>query len=62
VVEREGVTRRALLTVGSHDKYFAQRLRGLRETLDAVRQNPVVVGDEKAHERDVPLQRGSGIG
>src|SRR5262245_16119818 len=51
MVERERMARRALLAVGSNDGHLAQWLGSRDQALDAVGENPVVVGDQQAHRR-----------
>ena len=51
MMQRERMTGGALLAVRRDDGDFAQRLGRFDEALDAVREDAVVVGDEKAHQR-----------
>ena len=50
MVERERVARRALLAVRRDDGHLAERVRRGDETLEAAREDAVVVGDEKTHQ------------
>src|SRR5262245_26933298 len=49
MMDRERVARGALLAIRRDDRHFPQRLRCLDETLDAVRENAVVVRYEETH-------------
>jgi hypothetical protein len=49
MVERERVARRALLAIGRDNGHLTERLGGLDQTLDPLREESVVVRDEKAH-------------
>ena len=48
MMQCQGVARRALLSIRRDDGHFAERLRRLDQAFDAVCEDAVVVGDEKA--------------
>jgi hypothetical protein len=54
-MERERVARGALLAVRRDNRYLAQRLGGSYETLEAVRENPVVIRAEETHQWCAPV-------
>src|SRR5438045_1816302 len=51
MMERERMTRRALLAIRRDDEDLAEGLRRFCQALDAVRQDTVVVRDQESHRR-----------
>src|SRR5690348_3834167 len=51
MVQRERMARSALLPIGRDDDDLTQRLGRFLQTLEAVRENTVVVGEQEAHQR-----------
>ena len=50
------MARRALLAVGGDDGDLAERLRGLEEAGQSVRENSIVVGEEESDQRAAPVR------
>src|SRR5690348_505496 len=51
MVQRQRMTRRALLAVGGDDRHLAEWLGSLLEAVETVGEDSIVIGEEQAHQR-----------
>ncbi len=56
MVQRERMASRALLPVGSHDRYLSERLRSLDQTLKTVGEYPIVIGAQQSQRWNIPAR------
>jgi hypothetical protein len=56
MMQRQGMTRRALLTIRSNDRDLAKRLGGLDQAGESKGKNAIVVGAQKSQRFKTPAR------